>query len=96
MCIKHGPCESLLAKLQVSQFDPEEVDPFEMITEKDVAMEDIPYLVSDEDDEIPDIEVKLFKLLNLLDILKLAVVLMCILFFSNTMNVIPCMLRKIT
>ena len=56
MCIKHGPCEGLLSKLQASQSDLEEVNPFEMITEEDLAMEDVPHLVLDEDDEI-DVEI---------------------------------------
>ena len=32
VCIKHGQCESLLTKLQASDLNHEEVDPFEIIT----------------------------------------------------------------
>ena len=60
VCIKRRPCRSLLTKLRASDLKQEkEVDPFQTITEEDIAMEDVPYLLLSEDDvdELVDIEV---------------------------------------
>ena len=59
MCIKHGPCESLLPKLQAIGIPTHEVDLFECsISEGDMAKEDILELIIDDDDNdnIIDIE----------------------------------------
>ena len=56
MCIKHGPCQNLLQKLQASQVDDEEDDPFDVERlEEDRMEEQIPYLTLDKDDDILDI-----------------------------------------
>ena len=39
MCIKHGPCEELLSRLQ--SIEEEDIDPFDEITEDDIAQEDV-------------------------------------------------------
>ena len=52
MCIKHGPCESLLPKLQAVGTPRDEVDLFECsISEGDLAQEDISELILDDDDD---------------------------------------------
>ena len=59
MCIKHGPCESLLPKLQAVGTPRDEVDLFEhSISEGGMAQEDILELIFDDDDDdnIIDIE----------------------------------------
>ena len=56
MCIKHGPCQNLLQRLQASQLDDEDDDPFDaQISEEDMFEEEVPYLTLDEDDDILDI-----------------------------------------
>ena len=53
MCIKHGPCQRLLQRLQASQLDDEEHDPFDaQISEEEMLEENVPYLTLDEDDDI--------------------------------------------
>ena len=39
MCIKHGPCEELLSRLQ--SIEEEDINPFDEITEDDIAQEDV-------------------------------------------------------
>ena len=52
MCIKHGPCESLLPKLQTVGTPRVEVDLFECsISEGSMAQEDILELIVDVDDD---------------------------------------------
>lgn len=56
MCIKHGPCQNLLQRLQASQLDDEDDYPFDaQISEEDMFEEEVPYLTLDEDDDILDI-----------------------------------------
>ena len=56
MCIKHGPCQNLLQKLQASQVDDEEFDPFDVERlEEDMMEEQIPYLPQYDDYDILDI-----------------------------------------
>ena len=55
MCIKHGPCQNLLQRLQASQLDDED-DPFDaQISGEDMFEEQVPYLTLDDDDDILDI-----------------------------------------
>ena len=49
MCIKHGPCEELLSRLQ--SIEEEDIDPFDEITEDDIAQEDVADLQIDSDEE---------------------------------------------
>ena len=52
MCIKHGPCESLLPKSQAVGTPRDEVNLFECsISEGDLALEDISELILDDDDD---------------------------------------------
>ena len=39
MCIKHGPCKELLSRLQ--SIEEEDIDPFDEITEDNIAQEDV-------------------------------------------------------
>ena len=56
MCIKHGPCQRLLQRLQASQLDDEEHDPFDaQISEEEMLEENVPYLTLHEGDDILDI-----------------------------------------
>ena len=56
MCIKHVPCQNYLQKLQASQLDDEDDNPFDAdVSKEDVLEEQIPYLTLDEDDDILDI-----------------------------------------
>ena len=56
MCIKHGPCQNLLQRLQASQLDDEEDDPFDaQPSVEDMFEEQVPYLTSDQNDDILDI-----------------------------------------
>ena len=61
-CIKHGPCQSLLPRLQAFHQEEEETDPFECTTvsEEEMAQEDVAQLILDEDDEdeILDIDIE--------------------------------------
>ena len=58
MCIKHGPCQSPLPRLQAFHFEEEEIDPFDSnVSEEDMAQEDIAHLIIDEDDETIDVEI---------------------------------------
>ena len=50
-CIKHGPCEELLSRLQSIE---EDIDPFDEITEDDIAQEDVVDLKIDSDEEGDD------------------------------------------
>ena len=52
-CIKHGPCQSLLPRLQAFHQEEEETDPFECTTvsEEEMAQEYVAHLILDEDDE---------------------------------------------
>ena len=52
MCIKYGPCEELLSRLQ--SIEEEDVDPFNEITEDDIAQEDVADLQIDSDEERHD------------------------------------------
>ena len=52
MCIKHGPCEELLSRLQ--SIEEEDIDPFDEITEDDIAQEDVADLQIDSDEEGDD------------------------------------------
>ena len=52
MCIKHGPCEELLCLLQ--SIEEEDIDPFDKITEDDIAQEDVADLQIDSDEEEDD------------------------------------------
>ena len=52
MCIRHGPYESLLPKLQAVCVHNKEIDPFECdITEEDMAQEDVSHLIIDDDED---------------------------------------------
>ena len=59
--IKHGPCQSLLPRLQAFHQEEEETDPFECTTvsEEERAQEDVAHLIlhEDDEDEILDIDV---------------------------------------
>ena len=56
MCIKHGPCQNLLQRLQASQLDNEDDDPFDaQISEEDMFEEEVPYLTLGKDDDVLDI-----------------------------------------
>ena len=56
MCIKHGPCQNLLQRLQASQLDDEEDDLFDaQPSVEDMFEEQVPYLTSDQNDDILDI-----------------------------------------
>ena len=61
-CIKHGPCQSLLPRLQAFHQEQEETDPFECtaVSEEEMAQEDFAHLILDEDDEdeILDIDIE--------------------------------------
>ena len=61
-CIKHGPCQSLLPRLQAFHQEEEEIDPFECTTvsEEEMAQEDLAHLILDEhdEDEILDIDIE--------------------------------------
>ena len=52
MCIKHGPCEELLIRLQ--SIEEEDIDPFDEITEDDIAQEDVADLQIDSNEEGDD------------------------------------------
>ena len=49
MCIKHGPCEELLSRLQ--SIEEEDIDPFNEITEDDIAHMDVADLEIDSNEE---------------------------------------------
>ena len=49
MCINHGPCEELLSRLQ--NMEEKDIDPFDEITEDDIAQEDVADLQIDSDEE---------------------------------------------
>ena len=61
-CIKHGPCQSLLPRLQAFHQEEEETDPFECTTVsgEEIAQEDVAHLILDEhdEDEILDIDIE--------------------------------------
>ena len=61
-CIKHGPCQSLLPRLQAFHQEEEETDPFECTTvsEEEMVQEDVAHLILDEhdEDEILDIDIE--------------------------------------
>ena len=61
-CIKHGPCQSLLPRLQAFHQEEEETDPYECTTvsEEEIAQEDVTHLILDEhdEDEILDIDIE--------------------------------------
>ena len=69
MCIKHGPCQSLLPKLQAIRVYDEEIDPFIIseqedmeVSEEDMAQEEVEdFLIDDDDDEFIDVEAWLMK-----------------------------------
>ena len=48
--------ESLLTKLSASDLNQEKVDPLETITEEDIAMEDVPHPLLDEDQDKDDFD----------------------------------------
>ena len=52
MCIKHGPCEELLSRLQ--SIEEEDIDPFDEIIEDDIAQEDVADLQIDSNEEGDD------------------------------------------
>ena len=52
ICIKHGPCEELLSRLQ--SIEEENIDPFDEITEDDIAQDDVADLQIDSDEEGDD------------------------------------------
>ena len=49
MCIKQGPCEELLSRMQ--SIEEEDIDPFNEITEYNIAQEDVADLQIDSDEE---------------------------------------------
>ena len=52
MCIEHGPCESLLPKLEAVGTPRDKVDFIEFsISERDIAQEDILEWIIDDDDD---------------------------------------------
>ena len=51
-CIKHGPCEELLIHLQ--SIEEEDIDPFDEITEDNIAQENVADLQIDSDEEGDD------------------------------------------
>ena len=58
MCIKHGPCQSLLSRLESTAHDEDDVsDPFDIqISEEEMCLEDIEeLLIDDSDEELDDI-----------------------------------------
>ena len=56
MCIKHGPCQNFLQRLQASQLDSEEDHPFDAhILEEDIFEEQVPYVSLNEDNDILNI-----------------------------------------
>ena len=73
MCIKLGPLESLLPKLQALGNQRDEVDSFEcMISEDNLAQEDSEELkiVDDDDDNIIDVDPLMFLSLRIIFITK--------------------------
>lgn len=56
-CIKHGPCQSLLPRLQAFHQEEEECT---TVSEEEMAQEDVTHLILDEDDEdeILDIDIE--------------------------------------
>ena len=52
MCINHGPCEERLSRLQ--SIEEDDIDPFDEITEDDIAQEDVADLQIDSDEEGDD------------------------------------------
>ena len=52
MCVKHGLCEGLLSRLQ--SIEEEHIDPFDEITEDDIAQEDVADLRIDSDEDGDD------------------------------------------
>ena len=57
MCIRHGPCEELLSRLQ--SIEEEDIDPLDEKTEDGIAQEDVADLQIDSDEEGDDtIEIK--------------------------------------
>ena len=47
-CIKHGPCQSLLPRLQAFHLEEEEIDPFDTnVSEEEMAQEDVGHLILD-------------------------------------------------
>ena len=58
-CIKHGPRQSLLPRLQAFHLEEEEIDPFNTnVTEEEMAQEDVAHLILYEDEEILDIDIE--------------------------------------
>ena len=56
-CIRHGPCHSLLPRLQAFHLEEEEFDPFDAnVSEEEMVQEDVAHLILDEDDETLDID----------------------------------------
>ena len=56
-CIKHGPCQDLLQRLQNYEWNEENVNPFENIPDEDKEMEDIAELQIDQEEGTEDTEV---------------------------------------
>ena len=49
-CIKHGPCQDLLQRLQNYKWNEDNVNQFEIIPDEDTEMEDIAELQIDQED----------------------------------------------
>ena len=56
-CIKHGPCQDLLKRLQNYEWDEDNVNIFENIPDEDKEMEDIGELHINQEEGTEDIEV---------------------------------------
>ena len=57
MCLKHRPCKNFMLKLQTVLVQSKEADPFDCnISEEDMALEDVSYLIIDDNDYIIDVQ----------------------------------------